>query len=300
MKYRVRHRTEYYYGDPVPLCHNLIHMVPRETPWQHCESSELSITPAPAARRDFVDFFGNHATWVSVQEPHEVLRVETSSEVEVDTPQRTETASSGWNDFALRLAHDPSLYLLKEYTFASRQVELAPELAEYARETFDPGRPLLDCVEELTRRIFDEFQFDSTATTINTPVLEVLDHRRGVCQDFAHLEIGCLRSLGLPARYVSGYFATQPPPGQKRIAGADRSHAWVSTYLPELGWVDVDPSKGTLVAEDHITIGWARDYDDVSPLRGVVVGGRRHSMVIGVDVEPLESPAASGEPFSDG
>jgi transglutaminase-like putative cysteine protease len=266
----------------------------RQTARQQLSSSELTITPLPSARHDFVDFFGNPTTWVCLQEPHDGLRVEAQSEVQVDVPAPADTPQTPWNDFAERLATDTSLYAQKEFTFASRLVELSRELAEYARPSFPPGRPLLACIEELTRRIYEEFFFDSSATTINTPVLEVLEHRRGVCQDFAHLEIGCLRSLGLAARYVSGYFATMPPPGQARIAGADRSHAWMSAYIPELGWVDFDPSKGTSVTDKHITIGWARDYEDVSPLRGVLVGGRRHSMIIGVDVEPLE-PLVEGD-----
>jgi transglutaminase-like putative cysteine protease len=169
----------------------------------------------------------------------------------------------------------------------SPYVKRDPQLAEYARPSFMPGRPLLDCVTELMNRINREFRFDKNATTIGTPVLEVLQHKHGVCQDFAHLMIGCLRSLGLAARYVSGYLSTMPPPGCERIVGGDASHAWVSVFFPDFGWIDFDPTNNVIPSAGHITLGWARDYDDISPVRGVVVGGRRHSLQVSVDVEPL-------------
>jgi transglutaminase-like putative cysteine protease len=295
--YRVVHKTIYHYGELVPLCHNVIHLQPRDTPTQVCQHCELSIDPLPAVRRDLLDYFGNHMTWVSLQEPHEVLKIEAKSEVAVSAHEPPPpTSGPTWERAVEMIDHDLSLYLVKEYAFDSPQVAADPALADYARPSFGPGRSLLACVAELNERIHREFIFDSTATTVGTPVLEVLAHRRGVCQDFAHLGIGCLRSLGLAARYVSGYVLTHPPPGKERLAGADASHAWISVYVPEIGWVDFDPTNGVFPSGEHVTIGWARDYDEVSPLKGVIMGGHHQAMYFGVDVEPLvpiETPAAA-------
>lgn len=300
MIYRVVHKTVYHYGEMVPLCHNVIHLQPRDTPRQVCRGCELIIDPVPAVRRDLLDFFGNHMTWVSLQEPHEVLKIEVKSEVSVSAYEPPPPMSTPpWERVVEMLDRDRSLCLVKEYVFDSPQVAADRALADYARPSFPAGRPLLACVAELSERIHQEFIFDSTATTVGTPVLDVLAHRRGVCQDFAHLGIGCLRSLGLAARYVSGYVLTHPPPGHERLAGADASHAWISVYVPEIGWVDFDPTNGVFPSGEHVTIGWARDYDDVSPLKGVIVGGHHQAMYFGVDVEPL-NPAEAEADDSDG
>jgi len=300
IKYKVTHTTEYYYNEPVPLCHNLIRLWPRDTVHQRCVTCSLTISPVPAERHDRVDFFGNHATWVSLQEPHKVLRVEAVSEVEVQpsVPPPSDPNGPSWESVVellswrgdARRPPDPVLLAVREYTFDSPQLKAGPELADYARPSFPPRRPLLAAVIDLTQRIYKEFTFDARATTVGTPVLDVLRNRRGVCQDFAHLEIGCLRSLGLAARYVSGYVLTRPPPGQKRLVGADASHAWVSVFFPGTGWVDFDPTNNVLPSTEHVTLGWARDYDDVSPIKGVIIGGHRHSMYVGVTVEPILSP----------
>ncbi len=300
IKYKVTHTTEYYYNEPVPLCHNLIRLCPRDTAHQKCIQCQLTISPIPAERRDRVDFFGNHSTWVSLQEPHKVLRIEAVSEVDVRQTVSPPADRNGpsWESVVDLLAWhgsagrppDPVLLAVREYTFDSPQLKASPELADYARPSFPPGRPLLAAVTDLTERIYKEFTFDARATTVGTPVLEVLRNRRGVCQDFAHLEIGCLRSLGLAARYVSGYVLTRPPPGQKRLVGADASHAWVSVFFPGTGWVDFDPTNNVLPSTEHVTLGWARDYDDVSPVKGVIIGGHRHSMYVGVTVEPVPTP----------
>jgi transglutaminase-like putative cysteine protease len=183
---------------------------------------------------------------------------------------------------------DRDLLSAREYTFDSPMVRRADELREYAKPSFAAGAPLLECVVKLTERIFKEFKFDSRTTTIGTPILQVLAQRSGVCQDFAHLEIGCLRSLGLPARYVSGYIVTKPPPGKERLIGADASHAWASVFIPRYGWLDLDPTNGSLPNGEHLTIAWARDYSDLVPVKGVVTGGQKHSMFYSVDVEPLK------------
>ncbi|MDP9175571.1 MAG: transglutaminase family protein [Planctomycetota bacterium] len=294
MRYKITHSTEYYYGDQVPLCHNVLHLKPRPTPRQILISHSVGITPNPLSRSERTDFFGNPFTWFTLQEPHDRLKIVARSEPEVfafEPP--TGLWSPGWEQVVrmLREQHEPDLLDARQFTFESTYVPLAAPLGEYAMPSFAPGRPLLECVTELTQRIYDDFVFDSKATTIGTPVLEVLEHRHGVCQDFAHLQIGCLRYLGLAARYVSGYLSTKPPPGRARLVGADASHAWVSVFFPDFGWIDFDPTNGVIPSLDHITLAWARDYDDLSPVRGVVVGGHQHALSVSVDVEPISASA---------
>lgn len=290
MKYRVTHATEYYYNEPVPLCHNTVHLKPRETVRQSLLWHVINVLPNPMARSERLDFFGNSVTWFSVQEPHESLKIVARSTVEVRAAESpTELWCPAWDEVVqiLKDRRQPGVFEAQQLLLDSPFVAAAPELAEYARPSFPPGRPMLECVVELTQRIYTEFKFDSGVTTIGTPVLEVLQHRHGVCQDFAHLQIGCLRSLGLPARYVSGYLVTRPPPGRPRLVGCDTSHAWVAAFFPGIGWIDFDPTNGVIPSIGHITLGWARDYGDISPVRGVVVGGRRHSLRVSVDVEPI-------------
>jgi transglutaminase-like putative cysteine protease len=296
VKYRVTHVTEYVYGELVPLCHNVVRLRPRDVEAdsgrasQRCKKHELLIDPAPAVKRERIDFFGNHVTWVALQEPHQRLKIRATSDVET-TPQlgAANLKNPSWNDVAALLAssRDPETLAALEYTFDSPHVPRDPRLADYARPSFPDGAPIIPCLVDFTNRIYKEFTFDSSATTISTPILDVLVHRRGVCQDFAHLAIGCLRSLGLAARYVSGYVATKPPPGRPRLAGADASHAWLAAYIPSYGWLDFDPTNGLLPSGDHITLGFARDYDDLSPVKGVMIGGDRHSLRYSVDVEPV-------------
>jgi transglutaminase-like putative cysteine protease len=290
VKYNVTHITEYFYSDPVPLCHNLAHLKPRDTARQTLLSYTLQVTPNPLVRAERVDFFGNLATWFSVQEPHQRMRIVSKSHVEVknfDPP--TGFWWPAWDEVTqmLQTRRDRDYLDARQFVFPSPHVELGGELADYARPSFAPGRPMMDCVTEFNGRIHKDFKFDKHVTTIGTPVLEVLRHRHGVCQDFAHLQIACLRSLGLAARYVSGYLRTLPPEGQKRMVGTDASHAWVSVFFPDYGWIDFDPTNGVIPSAGHITLGWARDYSDISPVKGVVVGGRRHSLSVSVDVEPL-------------
>jgi transglutaminase-like putative cysteine protease len=298
MKYRVTHTTEYHYGESVPLSHNLVHLHPRDTSRQTCISNAIAITPAPALRRDRIDFFGNHMSWFSVQEPHDGLRVESRSEVEVNAfEQSLQLRSITWDQTAATLINrrDAATLDARQFTFDSTYIPRHAALADYARSSFGPARSLLDAVLELTQRIYQEFKFQAGATTVGTPILDVLRDRRGVCQDFAHLQIGCLRSLGLAARYVSGYLLTHPPAGRPPLAGADASHAWVSVYFPDFGWLDLDPTNGVVPSLEHVTVGWARDYDDISPVKGVIVGARRHDLAVSVTVAPIGSPAAAGK-----
>jgi len=290
VKYKVTHITEYFYGEPVPLCHNVVHLKPRDTVRQTVLSHTTTVTPNPVTRSERLDFFGNIVNWFGIQEPHSSLRIVARSMVDVkqiDPP--TELWCPAWNDVT-RMLHDrriPGAQDAIQFVYDSPFIPSSPELADYARPSFAAGRPLLECLIELTNRIHKEFKFDAGVTTIGTPVLDVLHHRHGVCQDFAHLQIGCLRSLGLAARYVSGYLVTKPPPGRPRLVGCDVSHAWVSAFIPDIGWIDFDPTNGMIPSTGHITLGWARDYGDISPVRGVVVGGRRHSLRVSVDVEPM-------------
>lgn len=296
MKYRVTHITEYHYGESVPLSHNLVHLRPRDTHRQTCHSNDISITPAPALRRDRIDFFGNHMSWFSVQEPHVGLRVESRSEVDVSSADVSpQLKRIPWEEAASLLItrRDSGALDARQFTFDSAYIPRSKELADYARPSFTDGRSLHDAVLELTQRIYQEFKFQTGATTVGTPILDVLRERHGVCQDFAHLQIGCLRSLGLAARYVSGYLLTQPPSGGPRLTGADASHAWVSVYFPDFGWLDLDPTNGVIPSLGHVTVGWARDYDDISPVKGVIVGARTHDLDVSVTVTPVSLPSTN-------
>jgi transglutaminase-like putative cysteine protease len=292
--YRVTHKTRYEYADAVSLSHNLVRMRPREHSAQTCRWHELTISPPPAIQRDRLDYFGNQVSWFSLQEPHTELTIESTSEVEVRLELRPDLAHSvAWEQVgqALLGASDPSLIAVRQFSFDSFYVKRSSVLADYALGAFSPNRPLLECALDLTRQIHRDFDYLPGSTKVGTPVLEVHSMRQGVCQDFAHLEIACLRSLGLAARYVSGYIATTPPPGKARLVGADASHAWVSVFTPDFGWVDFDPTNGQMPLDSHITVAHGRDYDDVGPIRGIMIGGQRQKMDVSVDVVPVENLA---------
>jgi transglutaminase-like putative cysteine protease len=288
MIYHITHTTSYYYSNSVSLCHNLAHLTARDCPWQTCRRSELQFSTPPAVSLTRADYFGNRATFFTVQEPHRKLDITAINVVRVHPrPTTAPEETPPWEQVADSLRTRRDLETLANYQFAfdSHYVKRDPALADYSAPSFAPGRPLLVAVLDLTRRIHEEFDFDSGAgTTFETPLTELLEIRRGVCQDFSHLQIGCLRSLGLAARYVSGYLLTTPPPGRDRVVGADMSHAWVSVFCPGSGWIDVDPTNNLITQDQHITLAWGRDYDDVSPIKGVILGGGRHSVSVGVDV----------------
>jgi transglutaminase-like putative cysteine protease len=290
MRYNIRHTTLYSYTDPVPVCHNLVHLAPRDTAAQSCREHRLAIDPQPSVRAKRRDYFGNDLEFFSIQEAHAGLSVTAMSLVDVASPVlKVGVKTPAWEDVAAEIpansrAPGLAVFLL---SLPSPRIRLSAALAEYARPSFLERRPIFDAVRDFTSRIHSDFEFDAKATTVSTPPEELLTLRRGVCQDFAHLQIACLRSLGLAARYVSGYVATNPPPGMPRLAGADASHAWVSAFCGPLGWVDFDPTNDAVVGDQHITIGWGRDYSDVCPIQGVFVGGGQHSMRVGVDVIPL-------------
>jgi transglutaminase-like putative cysteine protease len=291
MRYRIVHATDYFYSEAVPLCHNEVHLKPRETVRQQCVDHRLEIIPRPEQLDECRDYFGNPICFFSLGEAHRQLSVASRCVVELAPtaympPEETEP----WEQVSARMhagAKDENLEVL-EYTFDSPHVATSRALAEYAGNSFSPARPWLAAALDLMARINRDFAYDSTATSVSTPLASVLAMRRGVCQDFAHLQIGCLRSLGLPARYVSGYLQTTPPPDRPRMVGADASHAWLSAWCPEYGWVDFDPTNNVVPSLGHITVAWGRDYSDVCPIKGVFVGGGEHRMKVSVDVEPVD------------
>lgn len=290
MKYKVTHTTIYNYTEPVPVCHNEVHLTPRNHRRQTCLAHRLRIRPDPALHSARVDYYGNHAGYFSIQDEHDRLAVTAHSQVQVVAPEVPDPAATpAWEEVRDRFAlGQPPWWLeARQFVYASPHAPLADELRAYAVPSFPAGQSWLAGVLDLTARIFKEFKYDSTATTVNTPVVQVLHDRRGVCQDFAHLQIACLRSLGLPARYVSGYLLTAPPPGQQRLVGADASHAWLSAFCPEVGWIDFDPTNNQLPSTSHVTLAWGRDYSDVCPIKGVLIGGGQHRMRVAVDVVPI-------------
>ena len=237
-----------------------------------------------------MDYFGNATTAFTLLEPHERLVVEATSELEVTAVSLPGFADSPpWESVrdTLPFSYTDEALTAYQFVFDSTRVVARPELAEYAHESFPPGRPLLEGMLDLTRRINRDFRFDTKATEVSTPVETFFEKRRGVCQDFSHLQIACMRSLGLPARYVSGYLRTLPPPGRPRLVGADASHAWCAAWSPGAGWIDFDPTNNCVPTDGHITVAWGRDYSDVSPIHGVLLGGARHTLDTGVDVMPV-------------
>jgi transglutaminase-like putative cysteine protease len=286
MRYDVTHITEYNYSESVAVAHHVARLKPRDLPHQECVHHELAIAPAPAVTSTHEDYFGNLVTIVAVQGAHTSLVIRARSTVTVTGPYLPPPGDTPPWEAAAARAQLP--FDVVEFVFDSTASRSQFIVAGYARASFPAGRPLLEGVLDLTARIHDEFTFDPKATTVATPLTEVFASRRGVCQDFARLEIACLRSLGIPARYVSGYMETVPPPDTPRLVGADASHAWLSVYCPGIGWIPVDPTNNLLPSDTHITIAWGRDYNDVSPIRGVILGGGAHALQVHVDVVRLD------------
>jgi transglutaminase-like putative cysteine protease len=249
MKYKITHTTTYSYSDPVSICQNQVHLTPRDGTRQSCHYHRLTVHPSPSELGKRVDYFGNHLNYFSINEAHRKLSVTATSRVELHPAQPLDAASTApWETVRDNLSADVSQPGLeaRQFIFQSPYIGCFPELIEYARASFTPARPILQAALDLTARIHGDFKFDSKATTVHTPLEEVLKIRRGVCQDFAHVQIGCLRAIGLPARYVSGYLRTLPPPGKPRLVGADASHAWLAVYCGPLGWIDCDPTTSHL------------------------------------------------------
>lgn len=320
MKYRITHTTVYNYSQAVGLCQNEARLLPRDFWRQRCESSHFEIVPTPTDFYEFIDFFGNRVTYFAIQQSHKQLVVTAISEItifprhdiisdlskplaweqvrnmlqdgtdQVQLPFQSQNQSQNQGSQDQIQHQDFNLEILdaRYYVLDSPMVTSSQALADYAQASFQPNRLLIDVVRDLMQRIYIDFTYDPSFTTIATPLSDVLSHRRGVCQDFAHLAIGCLRSFGLAARYISGYVETQPEPGQQRLVGADASHAWFAVYLPGTGWLDFDPTNNKLPYDQHITLAWGRDYADVTPLKGIAFGGGQHTLSVSVDVLRLE------------
>lgn len=290
MIFEVSHRTTYSYRRPVLQSQHLLHLTPRDSQRQTVLRHSILIEPAPATQSDVRDRYGNAVGVLSVVDAHSELIVHARSTVDVRPPELPMLGlSTPWEQVKGRaLVGDDQLDLsVLEFVSASRHTRPFRDALDYARPSFMPGRPILEAAFDLTQRIYRDFRFDAGATDISTPVSHVLRQRRGVCQDFAHVALTCLRTLKLPARYVSGYLLTYPPPGQPKLQGADASHAWFSVWTPEVGWVDFDPTNGVIPTTEHITVAYGRDYDDVSPISGVLFGGLDQRMAVAVDVNPV-------------
>lgn len=286
--YKIIHKTEYSYMQPVNLCYNEARLTPRTFAYQRCNDSEFVVEPEPWECREREDFFGNTVYYFTIQQPHNQLAVTVTSRVAVEGRQQTLGFGEylAWETVRQQLHTDSDAETLeiRQYILNSPMIPRLPELHAYAEKSFTDGQPLMDALEDLSTRLYNDFTYDPGFTTIATPLTDVLKHRRGVCQDFAHLGIGCLRALGFAARYVSGYIETEPPPDTEPLSGADASHAWFSVYLPQLGWVDFDPTNNQMPTDQHITVAWGRDYSDVTPLKGVVFGsGNPHKLSVSVD-----------------
>jgi len=292
MIYRARHVTTYAYAEPVALSHHLAHLTPRERPSQSVLAADISVTPTPATWNIRTDHFGNTVVQFAVQHFHSKLVVDATCEVSLTAAKPPDPdCGPAWEAVRDRAASETGEVLeVAEFLADSGPVQRDPGIAAYASPSFEPGVPIVRCLLALQARINRDFVFDTRATTVATPLREVLEQRRGVCQDFAHLMIAALRSLGVPARYVSGYLRTKPPPGRPRLVGADASHAWVSAWTGA-AWLDLDPTNNCIPSLDHITLAWGRDYDDVAPLKGVALGGGAHTLKVGVDVLPADEEA---------
>lgn len=298
VRYRIRHLTRYAYGGEVVHSHQLLHLVPRESPYQQCLTHALDVAPLPSMRADVHDAFGNPITRLELDRPHDSLAV--TSDLEMDVIERPEWRaedSAPWESVREALCYsaqplDAAELEARRFRCESPHVRIKRRLQEYAADCFTPQRPLLAAAEDLMHQIHEEFTYAPGETQVGVPLMQLLEDRRGVCQDFAHFMIACLRSSGLAARYVSGYLRTVPSElpdatGSSTLVGADASHAWVSVYAPPLGWVDLDPTNDVRVGMDHVALAWGRDFGDVSPLRGVILGGGQHHLSVQVTMTPM-------------
>ena len=288
MHFLVKHVTHYKYAQRVTSCYNLANIIPRDTARQRCVSNRISLSPQPATQHERKDYFGNKAFHFEIQKPHTELIISAESEVYISDKDHELNLDFGVSYHEsleyLHNANTPETMEAREFLLSSPMIESSEALADYARPSFTGDRSLKSCVSELTTRIFKEFAYDPQFSTIATPLSEVLKHKKGVCQDFAHLQVGCLRSVGIPAKYVSGYIETLPKPGEQRLVGADATHAWIAFFCPEEGWVEFDPTNDTLASNQHIVAAFGRDYYDVTPLKGVIFGGGK-SPVLSVSVD---------------
>jgi transglutaminase-like putative cysteine protease len=303
-QYHITHKTRYLYAGKVVHSHQLLHLVPRPAPYQQCLEHELQISPPPTYRRDEIDAFGNPVTRVEFQTPHRELIVTTDMQVAVHPRPAVPAADTQpWERVADTLAyngHWPARANLDVCRFRheSPYVRVKRAFTDFGAECFAPGKPVLSCANDLMQTLHRELRYAPGETDVGTPLMEVLEKRHGVCQDFAHIMIACLRSRGLAARYVSGYIRVYPAKSESAKAGKETaligggaSHAWVAVYSPPFGWIELDPTNNTWVGVEHVAVAWGRDFGDVSPLRGIILGGGRHKLSVNVSVEPASALA---------
>jgi transglutaminase-like putative cysteine protease len=287
MIYTLRHETHYRYAKPVDLAAHLLHLTPLTLPWQRVIETRLTSDPPPSRLRSTSDCFGNKASWLFLDSPHDRFAAVLEATVEVAAaapPDADKTPP--WEQVA-EAATGGAGFVAAEFAYASPMIIPFAAARAYVEPSFPPGRPIYAALLDLTLRFKREFAFRAGVTEIGTPLAKVLAQRAGVCQDFSHLMIAGLRAMGLPARYASGYIRTRPPPGRAALRGADQSHAWVSGWLgPAHGWFDFDPTNGIVIADEHVVLAYGRDFSDVSPLSGIILGGGAHSVRVGVDLEP--------------
>lgn len=292
VRYRISHRTSYRYPEPAAICQNQLRMIPRDFAHARCHQVDVDIEPEPDTIHQHHDYFGNCVLAFAIESLHHQLDVTVQSEVTVETVDLADDATP-WEEVVRRIADgdDPDWLAAGEFRYNSPRISSdEATFAAYARESFTEGRSILEAVDELTERMNRDFRYDTTVTDVNTSTREAFELRAGVCQDFAHVQIACLRSLGIPARYVSGYLRTVPPPGKPKLVGADESHAWVSVYCgQQLGWVEFDPTNACRTNANHIPICIGRDYSEVTPMRGVVLGGGKTQLTVSVDVQEIET-----------
>ena len=291
MKYRIRHYTEYDYDAVVSSSCNRLCLAPNDFPEQECISTELSITPKPDEVIYRTDFFGNQLAFFSIYQEHKKLRINCNSVVRLETRLNDDAAKQsmiGWEDMGSKLSLGPMpSHEVMQYLLPSMYIPQSEMIRAFAAGCFHSGGTLWDGCMNLMTMIFKTIEFKPGFTTVNTPVETVIKMKKGVCQDMAHLMIACLRNMNIPARYVSGYLETIPPPGKKKLVGADASHAWVSVYFPGVGWVEFDPTNNLLPQDNHILIGYGRDYQDVAPIKGIVFSSGKQELTVKVDVERL-------------
>ncbi|MFT4776318.1 MAG: transglutaminase-like putative cysteine protease [Oleispira sp.] len=293
MRYQVKHITKYKYAGKVSHCYNLANLLPRNTARQSCLESRIIISPQETHANKRTDYFGNNSYHFEIQTPHSELSITAESVIDVAEIRSDLNFDFGisYADALSFLKKVPAIEVIqaREFCLDSPMIKTSKELADYARPSFSLSRQLYTCVEELTRRIFQDFTYTPGFTNIATPLSEVLAHKKGVCQDFAHLQVGCLRAMGIPAKYVSGYMETLPPLGQKRLVGADATHAWIAYYSPQEGWIEFDPTNNVRAGIQHIVTAEGRDYYDVTPLKGVIFGGGK-SPILEVSVDVARKP----------
>ena len=292
MKYQVKHKTIYKYDQPTTLSYNEAWMFPRELPFQRVLNRSVETDPQALDLSYRKDFFGNETAYFSIHESHKVFSIEISSEIERHVPTNIlpgNVSNITWENALQRISQfDSSLIGGLDFIFPSPVISSSDDLKVYAGKSFQENRSLFDAVSELNTRIYEDFEYNQEYTTVATPLAQIIKARKGVCQDFAHFAVGCLRSMGLPARYVSGYIETYAPDHSPQLIGTAASHAWFAVYIPDTGWVDFDPTNNQLAKNQHITVAWGRDYTDVPPLKGVIFNSAKHDLEVSVEVKRME------------